>query len=77
MYKNTSYDDKYYYAYIENLTYVNDDMTKFNLKTDVFQTWQFDFIYKKSFVERKHVTNDSVGANTLPETVATRRICYK
>lgn len=70
MYKNTSYDDdKYYYAYIENLEYVNDEMTKFNLKLDVFQTWQFDFIYKKSFVERKHVTNDSVGANTLPESV--------
>ena len=70
MYKNTSYDDnKYYYAYIENLEYVNDEMTRFNLKLDVFQTWQFDFIYKKSFIERKHVTNDSVGANTLPESV--------
>lgn len=46
-------------------------MTEIQIKTDVFQTWQFDFIYKKSFVERKHVTDDVAGNYTLAEPVAT------
>lgn len=45
-------------------------MTELQIETDVFQTWQFDFIYKKSFVERKHVTDDDVGKHTLLESVA-------
>lgn len=59
MYMNQSYDiNRYYYAYIVDIKYINDNMTELKIETDVFQTWQFDFIYKKSFVERKHVTDD-------------------
>lgn len=72
MYYNTDdLDPKYYYAYIIDLKYINDNMTEIYIETDVFQTWQFDFTYLKSFVERKHVTDDQVGHNTIPESIAT------
>lgn len=71
MYKNTEYSDKYYYAYITEIKYINDNMTEMKIQTDVFQTWQFDFIYKKSFIERKHVTDDIIGRYTLLEPVTT------
>lgn len=71
IYCNQDYDNKYYYAYITDLKYINDNMTEIKIETDVFQTWQFDFIYKKSFVERKHVTDDIAGNYTLSEPVAT------
>lgn len=71
MYKNEDYDNKYYYAYITELKYINDNMTEIKIETDVFQTWQFDFIYKKSFVERKHVTDDVAGNYTMAENVGT------
>lgn len=59
MYYNTDdLDPKYYYAYIVDLKYINDNMTEIYIETDVFQTWQFDFTYLKSYVERKHVTDD-------------------
>ena len=64
-------DQKYYYAYITDLKYVNNEMVEMKLETDVFQTWQFDFIYKKSFIERKHVTDDIAGNYTMIEPVAT------
>lgn len=46
-------------------------MTEIYIETDVFQTWQFDFTYLKSFVERKHVTDDLVGKHTILEGIAT------
>ena len=37
------------------MEYVNDSMTNIYIKTDVFQTWQFDLIYKQSFIEREMI----------------------
>lgn len=71
MYKNDSYKDKWFYAYITDINYVNDGMTTLKIETDVFQTWQFDIIYKQSFVEREHVSDDTIGAHTLPESLET------
>ena len=44
-------------------------MTNIYIDTDVFQTWQFDFIYKRSFVEREHVNDDTIGKHTYPEVL--------
>lgn len=75
MYYNTDEQTpKYYYAYIVDMEYKNDEVTDVKIETDVFQTWQFDFTYLKSFIERKHVTDDIAGNHTLLEPVATRRI---
>lgn len=46
-------------------------MTNIYIETDVFQTWQFDFIYKRSFVEREHVNDDTIGLHTIPEGIET------
>lgn len=71
VYKNEAYKDKVFYAYITKMEYVNDGLTFIYIKTDVFQTWQFDIIYKKMFVEREHVNNDTVGIHTVPEELET------
>ena len=67
MYQNEAYTDKWFYAFITNMEYVNDNMTYITIKTDVFQTWQFQIVWKKSFVEREHVNDDTVGKHTIPE----------
>ena len=71
MYQNDSYDDKWFYAYITDIMYDNDGMSLITIETDVFQTWQFDIIYKQSFIEREMLsTNDDVaGVNTIPENL--------
>ena len=71
MYQNENYSNKWFYAFITNMKYVNDNMTEITIKTDVFQTWQFDLIYKKMFVEREHVNDDIVGLHTVPENLET------
>ena len=71
MYKNTHYDNKWFYAYVTKMEYENDNCTRIYIKTDVFQTWQFDLTYMRSFVEREHVNNDTIGLHTVPENVET------
>ena len=71
MYKNEAYTNKWFYAFITGMKYVNNNMTEISIETDVFQTWQFDLIYKKMFVEREHVSNDAVGLHTVPENLET------
>ena len=53
------------------MEYVGENVTAITFETDVFQTWYFQINYKKCFVEREHVNDDSVGANTVPEGLET------
>ena len=69
MYQNTAYSNKWFYGYVTDVNYVSDGMTEVSIETDPFQSWQFDIEYKPSFIEREHVSDDTVGANTVPENV--------
>ena len=70
-YKNKAYANKTFFAYVKNMRYINDGMTEIEIETDPFQTWQFDLIYRKCFVEREHVRDDTVGKHTVPEGLET------
>lgn len=67
MYQNEAYTNKWFYAFITNMEYVNDNMTLITIKTDVYQTWQFSMVWKRSFIEREHVNDDTLGLHTIPE----------
>lgn len=69
MYQNKEYSDKWFYAFITGMTYLGNEVVGVELKTDVFQTWQFDFVWKPCFVEREHVYDDTPGRHTIPEDV--------
>ena len=71
MYRNDAYSNKWFYAFIEDMEYLNDNVTAVRLKTDVWQTWQFDLTYKSTFVAREHTNDDTIGANTQPESLET------
>lgn len=53
MYKNENYGDKWFYAFVVGMEYENDGLTNVAIQTDVFQTWQFDILWKQSFIERE------------------------
>lgn len=71
MYRNDSYSNKWFYAYVSDIKYINDGMSEVTIETDVFQTWQFDLNYMNSFIEREHVGDDSIGLHTIPEGLET------
>ena len=69
MYRNDAFSNKWFYAYVSGMEYLNDNVVGISIKTDVFQTWQFDLEYKRVFVEREHVNDDTVGLHTVPENL--------
>ncbi|MBQ1551681.1 MAG: hypothetical protein IIZ67_06225 [Bacilli bacterium] len=71
MYQNSNYTNKWFYAFITGMSYINDNMTEISITTDVYQTWQFDIDVKTSYVEREHVNDDTIGKNTYPESLET------
>lgn len=71
MYQNSHFDNKWFYAFITDINWINPGLTEMKLETAYYQTWQFDLIYKDSFIEREHVNNDTPGLHTLPENLET------
>ena len=67
MYQNTNYSNKWFYAFVTDMEYISDGRTDLHIETDVIQTWLFDYSFKTSFIEREHVSNDTVGLHTIPE----------
>lgn len=70
-YKNTGFTNKYYFCFITDMQYVNENCTRITFETDCYQTWLFDIIYKNSFIEREHVNFDNYAANLVPENLDT------
>lgn len=66
-YRNVGFSSKWYYCYITNMEYVNENCTKIYFRTDSFQSYQFDIVYHPCFVEREHVNDDTIGLHTVPE----------
>lgn len=67
MYKNRNYGDKWFYAFITGVNYVNERTTELVVELDVMQTWYFDYRLEQCFVEREHVNDDTIGANLMAE----------
>ena len=71
MYQNSAYSNKWFYAFINRMVYIDDGRTDIYISTDVLQTWMFDMQFKDSFIEREHVNDDTVGKHTIPEGLET------
>lgn len=67
MYRNNGFSNKWFYAFIDKVEYLNHNTSAISIRTDVWQTWQFDLTYKPTFVEREHVNDDTIGLHTVPE----------
>ena len=71
MYQNPSFANKWFYAFIENMEYINDGRTDVKIRTDCIQTWMFNITMKPSFVEREHAASDEIGEHTIDEGLET------
>lgn len=67
MYDNIHFSQKWIYAFIEEIEYINDNCTNLHIKTDVFQTWFLNCNILPSYIKRETVINDNIGVHTLPE----------
>ena len=71
MFQNTSFENKWFYAFIKNVKYINNSTVEITYDIDVFQTWFAVPRFNDVFVEREHVADDTVGLHTLDEGIPT------
>lgn len=69
MFQNTNFGNKWFYAFINSVEYINNETTEINFEIDVIQTWLFDAHIEECFVERQHSLSDAIGDNIVPETL--------
>lgn len=67
MYRNDEFSNKWFYAFITGMEWKSPNSTDISIKTDVWQTYQFQLTYKPCLIDREHTNNDTAGNNTLPE----------
>ncbi len=70
-FQNPDYDNKWFFAWIDDVRYVNDGTTEIMYTIDSWSTWFSKLNVTSSFVIREHVMDDTRGLHTLPENVET------
>lgn len=66
-FKNTNFENKWFYAFVDNIEYINNNTVGVYYHLDVMQTWHFDYSFNQCFIERQHTETDVICANTIPE----------
>lgn len=69
MFRNTNFGTKWFYAFINKITYINNAVSEIEYELDVMQTWYNEYTIDDCYVERMHSTTDAVGDNLIPETI--------
>ena len=67
LFKNTSYENRWFYAFITGVSYLSNDVSEIYYIIDVMQTFAYDYQFKKCFIERAHESTDIIYDNTQPE----------
>ena len=66
MFQNTSYGNKWFYAFVLDIEYVNDVTAIVSYQIDWLQTWWFDLTIHDCWVDREHIAVDAIGAVQHP-----------
>ena len=70
-FKNTSFENKWFYAFIISVDYVNNITVEIQFEIDIMMTWMGAFTLAQCFIERQHQTVDYPGSNLVDENLET------
>ena len=68
-FKNTSYENKWWYAFVDDINYINNNTTEVKFTLDPIMTWMGNFTLHECMVERQHSESDEIGANLVDEDI--------
>ena len=74
---NPKYGNKWFFAWITNVELRNPNTTRITFQVDVFSTWYNRFNIQEAFIEREHVSDDTIGKHTIPEGLETGEYTIK
>ena len=75
-FRNTNFGNKWFYAFINRIEYVNNGMARVNFSLDVIQTYLFDAVLEDCFVEREHSQTDEIGEHIETEPIGVNEYVY-
>lgn len=82
-FKNTSFENNWFYAFVENVEYINNITVEITYKLDVIQSWLFAYgntnmtnFFSECTIERCHTPTDIAGEHTLPESMPLGEYIY-
>lgn len=69
MFQNWNFGNKWFYAFVDKVDYINDNVSEISYTLDEMQTWATDYVPNQCFVVREHPDTDNVGDNITPEPI--------
>lgn len=66
-FRNDSFENRWFYAFITRVEYINNVTCNIYYTIDVIQTYMFDWTLEQCLVERQHSITDIAGDNLIPE----------
>ena len=67
IFQNTAFGDRWFYAFVDCVEYVNDATSDVFFTIDVMQTWLFDYEMQECWIDRQHSETDEIGEHIEPE----------
>lgn len=69
MFKNSAFENKWFYAFITDVQYDNNNRVNIYYEIDEIQTWLFDVTLLPCTIEREHSLTDNIGDSLTGEPV--------
>lgn len=69
MFQNAAFGNKWFYAFVKSVEYINNAVSEIAFELDVMQTWFFDYNLDRCFVEREHSATDVLFGNIAQENI--------
>ena len=66
-FQNPDYSNKWFFAFIDKVNYLSENSTEIYYTIDVWSTWYDYWNTRACYIIREHVSDDTVGSNTIPE----------
>ena len=70
-FKNTSFENKWFYAFVTSVDYVNNSMTEITFELDDLMTWMGTFALAPCLVIREHTATDAAYTHNIDEGLPT------
>ena len=70
-FKNTSFENKWFYAFVTSVDYVNNGLTEVTFELDDLMTWMGSFTLEPCLVLREHTATDNAYEHLVEEDLPT------
>lgn len=69
-FRNASFENKWFYAFVKSVNYVNNETTEVQFEIDYLMTWMGAFTLGMCMVEREHTLYDRIGEHLMDEALS-------